>query len=190
MQDDRQEYLIALGGNVPFDGKAPAETLQAGLDRLSAAEGVEVMAVSRFYATPAFPPGSGPEFVNAAARVRAARGPEAFLALLHEVERAFGRERRVRWSARTLDLDLIAAGEAVFPDAQTWQAWERLTLEAQHAQAPDGLVLPHPRLADRAFVLVPLADVAGDWTHPVTGQRVAQMLATLPPEDVANVKPL
>lgn len=91
---------------------------------------------------------------------------------------------------RTLDIDLVALGDSVLPDADTQDAWRSMPPEVQARSAPDRLILPHPRLQDRAFVLVPLADVAPDWVHPRTGQTVAQMLAALPAADVAEVKPL
>lgn len=91
---------------------------------------------------------------------------------------------------RTLDIDLVALGDSVLPDGATQDAWRRLPPEAQVRTTPDRLILPHPRLQDRAFVLVPLADVAPDWVHPRTGQTVRQMLDALPAEDRAAVKPL
>lgn len=152
---------------------------------------------SRLYRTPSFPPGSGPEYVNAAvaAPLQVPCGlegqvAEALLAQLHALEAAHGRERDTRWGPRTLDLDLLAIGALVLPDAATQRRWRDLDPAAQRRQTPDRLILPHPRLQDRAFVLVPLADVAPDWRHPETGLSVLQMLAALPPEARAEVQPL
>lgn len=181
--------LIALGGNTPSDKGEPAETLRSALEVL-ARRGCEIRAVSRFYATPCFPPGAGPDFVNAAAVLRCDGPPEEVLALLHEVEAAFGRERVTRWGQRTLDLDLIAVGDAVLPDRDTHKAWRDLPPDEQGKRAPDSLVLPHPRLQDRGFVLVPLAEVAPEWRHPVLGQSVAEMLAALPESALVEIVPL
>lgn len=91
---------------------------------------------------------------------------------------------------RTLDLDLIALGDAVLPDAATQAQWRGLDPEAQRRLAPDRLILPHPRLQDRSFVLVPLADVAPDWRHPVLGLTVREMLAARPVAERSEVVPL
>ena len=183
--------LVALGANLPFGGEPPQATLRQALKALSE-EGLGVVAVSPFYATPCFPAGAGPDYVNAAAVLDA--GGESDLASildrLHRVEARFGRVRETRWGMRTLDLDLLAVGDSVLPDAQTQDGWRDLPAEMQVQRVPDRLILPHPRLQDRAFVLVPLADVAPDWVHPRTGLTVRQMLEALPEADREAVKPL
>jgi 2-amino-4-hydroxy-6-hydroxymethyldihydropteridine diphosphokinase len=153
--------------------------------------GLRPLAVSRFFRTPCFPAGAGPDYVNAAAVVDCgALAPEAVLAALHRIEALHGRERLARWSGRTLDLDLLAMGGQVRPDAATQAAWRDLAVREQALRAPDRLILPHPRMQDRAFVLVPLCDVAPDWRHPLVGLSVAEMAARLPPADRAGVTPI
>lgn len=116
---------------------------------------------SSWYRSAPVPPSDQPWFVNAVAGVRTALSPRDLLVALHDVEAEFGRVRSVRNASRTLDLDLLAYGDAVIED-------------------PGGLVLPHPRLAERAFVLLPLAEVAPAWRHPVSGLTAGEMLALLP----------
>ena len=151
-----------------------------------------MLRLSRFFATPCFPAGAGPDYVNAAAVIVPAEGmqPADVLAALHQIEAAFGRSRLSRWGMRTLDLDLLACGAQVLPDAGTQTRWRDLSPEDQPREAPDQLILPHPRLQDRAFVLVPLADVAPDWRHPVLHLTVAEMLAALPQADRDAVRSL
>jgi len=174
--------LIAVGSNQNSIWGRPQDTVLQAARVLSDRLGADVRQ-SALYATPAFPSGAGPDFVNAAFRVETRSAPDLILAKLHEIEAEAGRTRDVRWGQRTLDLDLIAVGGAVLPDPQTFKTWRDLSLEAQQIDAPHELILPHPRLQDRAFVLVPLVDVAPDWVHPVSGKSTRQMLEALPAAD-------
>ncbi|MDB5740903.1 MAG: 2-amino-4-hydroxy-6-hydroxymethyldihydropteridine pyrophosphokinae [Alphaproteobacteria bacterium] len=153
--------LIALGANLPSAAGPPAVTLKRALARLETL-GVKILSVSSLYETAAWPDPSDPAFVNAVAAVETALQPVELLALLHEVETDLGRLRSAPNAPRTLDIDLIDHDGAVMDGAVT---------------------LPHPRAQLRAFVLVPLAEVAPDWRHPVTGQGVAELLAALPDRD-------
>ncbi len=149
--------LIGLGANIPSDAGAPTKTLGAALVALAKA-GVEITGLSPFYETTAWPDPNDPPFMNAVASLRTSLQPFALLTLLHEVETALGRKRSAPNAPRTLDLDLLDyAGQVL-----------------------DGPVqLPHPRLAQRRFVLEPLQAVAPAWRHPVTGQRPSEMLRAL-----------
>ncbi len=143
--------------------------------------------VSRFFRTPAFPAGAGPDFVNAAFTVDWTGSADSLLDLLHGVEAEAGRTRTHRWEARVLDLDLLALGDQVHPDAPTQTAWRNMPLAEAATRAPEQLILPHPRLQERGFVLVPLADVAPDWRHPLTGDTVRAMLDRLPPAELQEI---
>jgi len=149
-----------------------------------------VECASRIFATPCFPEGSGPDYVNAAAMVSGIADAHAVLKALNVIEMEFGRRRETRWGRRTLDLDLIAFGDLVLPDPDTFRRWRDLSPEIQKIRVPDDLVLPHPRLQDRAFVLAPLLEIAPDWKHPLTGLTVAKMYDALPRDEIAAVKPL
>ncbi|RLL64117.1 2-amino-4-hydroxy-6-hydroxymethyldihydropteridine diphosphokinase [Paenirhodobacter hankyongi] len=182
-------FLIALGANLPSAVGLPAQTLAAALEKM-AEQGLALIAVSRFYRSPAFPAGSGPDYVNACAVLAAEATPGAVLARLHAIEEELGRIRTERWQARKIDLDLIAAGHMVLPDAEAQAAWRALPLERQMRETPAELILPHPRLQDRGFVLIPLAEIAPGWRHPATGRTVTEMAAALPEAEKAALVPL
>jgi len=159
--------LVALGSNLhsPLLGP-PAATLAWALLRLRAA-GLTVERLSSWYESAPVPASGQPWFLNGVARLAAAPSPGRLLALLHEIEEAAGRRRAEANAARPLDLDLIDyEGRLSLPGA-----WP---------------VLPHPRLAARAFVLLPLADVAPGWRHPWTGQGLAELMAVLPPDQLCR----
>lgn len=132
----KQVVLIALGANLPSHAGSPEQSLADAVDMFSE-YGFEDVVTSRFYRTPCFPKGAGPEYVNAAAKVVVDAPAEAVLSRLHEIEAHFGRERQQRWGQRSLDLDLIAMGDIVCPDLETYQAWHDLPPEAQRQEAPD-----------------------------------------------------
>ncbi len=154
--------LIALGANLPSARYgAPRATLTAALAMLEHA-GIAVTARSAWYESAPVPASDQPWFVNAVAAVATARAPAVLMQHLHDVERALGRVRDGERNApRAADLDLIAYGDHV-------------------SSVGDWPVLPHPRLAQRAFVVQPLAEVAPDWRHPVTGQPVAELIRQVP----------
>ncbi len=181
--------VIALGANLSLRGCEPKVTLEQSLKAMVRA-GLVIRATSRFFATPCFPVGAGPDYVNAAVLIETDLTPQGVLDLLHSIEHEFERAREQRWGMRTLDLDLVCWDDLVLPDDAEYQRWLTLPPEKQVISAPEQLILPHPRLQDRAFVLVPMADVAPDWRHPVLDRTVMQMVAALPPGEVAEVTPL
>ena len=187
-----QDTLVALGANLPSRSGPPEVTLREALGAL-AGEGLTVRRVSRFYANPCFPKGKGPDYVNAVAAlapVSGDLGPNEILQRLHRVEARFGRVREERWGGRVLDLDLLAIDEIVLPELAIQEKWRRLPPEQQMREAPGELILPHPRMQDRAFVLVPLLDIAPGWRHPVIGATVSEMCAALSADARAELVPL
>jgi len=189
MEEIGQKALIALGSNENSNLGDVRETIQKAMSLLADLS-VGPMRCSALYQTPAFPPGAGADYINAAVAITTGESPASLLDHLHRVEAAAGRERRTRWGARTLDLDLIGMGDVILPDDVTHAAWRALSLAEQKTRTPDQLILPHPRVQDRAFVLIPLAEVAADWCHPALGLTVAQMAAALPPDMRADVRRL
>ena len=148
--------LIALGSNV---GRRRG-FLEAALAALQAHPAIEVAAASSFIETEPVggPPGQG-LFLNAAARLETTLEPEALLGELKAIERRLGRRQGPRWGPREIDLDLLLWGDRTVETAD--------------------LVIPHPRLRERRFVLEPLSQIAPDAVDPVTGRTVRQLLDDL-----------
>ncbi len=151
--------LVALGGNLPSGHGTPRQTLEAALSRF-AVYGMLPRARSSWYRTTPVPVSDQPDFVNGVAEIETALDAPSLLAALHAIEAEFGRRRGAINAARPLDLDLLDFHGLV--------------------RAADP-VLPHPRLAERAFVLFPLRDVAPGWIHPVSGLGIDALIAALPP---------
>ncbi|MBI3437540.1 MAG: 2-amino-4-hydroxy-6-hydroxymethyldihydropteridine diphosphokinase [Proteobacteria bacterium] len=153
---------VGLGANLPFEGlEGPA--LLAAAARAIEAAGVKVLAISNIWRSAAWPLSDQPDFFNAVAMVEAGqRSPRDLYMTLRSIELKFGRERRERWAARTLDLDVLAI------DGRQGDFGE--------------VTLPHPRMHERAFVLAPLAEVAPHWRHPIAGLTAAELLKTVPAE--------
>jgi 2-amino-4-hydroxy-6-hydroxymethyldihydropteridine diphosphokinase len=186
-----QTALVAFGGNLSHEGSPPKDVILAALTEFER-ENLPIAQLSRLYETPCFPPGAGPNYVNAAATVtlRHDQEPADVLAALHRIEARFGRIRQQRWGMRTLDIDLLAIGQTILPNREIFLHWHDLSPADQRSQVPQQLVLPHPRLHERGFVLVPLADVAPDWCHPVLDLTVAEMLAALTQAERAEIVPI
>jgi 2-amino-4-hydroxy-6-hydroxymethyldihydropteridine diphosphokinase len=184
-----RKSLIALGGNLPTEHGPPQVALRLAMARIAAEIG-PITGKSRLWRTPCVPAGAGPDYVNGAVAVATGLTPRQVLTALHAIENDLSRARTGRWAARTVDLDLLAQDDLVLPDAETQGHWRALPPDQQPLVAPDRLILPHPRMQERGFVLAPLAEVAADWRHPLLGLTVAQMLASLPPDALAGMQPM
>lgn len=151
--------LLALGANLPSVAGQPPDTLRAAFCELLDRKIVPTRQ-SQFFVSEAWPDARDPAFVNAVTAVETELDPSHLLSTLHEIETKFGRERGLRNAPRTLDIDL-------------------LDYHGQVQQGPPEL--PHPRLAERGFVLLPLMQVAPSWRHPVSGKSLSELIAALPP---------
>ena len=156
----KTRLLIGLGANLTPDGFA---TPQAGCEAamlMLGNIGVNVIRTSRWYESAPVPPSDQPWYLNAVAEATTSFDAVETLAVLHQVEACFGRVRSSRNAARVLDLDLIDFGGQIYDEV--------------------ALKLPHPRMHERAFVLLPLRDLVADWKHPQTGKSLDALIGHLP----------
>jgi 2-amino-4-hydroxy-6-hydroxymethyldihydropteridine diphosphokinase len=184
-----KQALVAFGANLPIGRATPVENVAEAIETLALRVG-GALRKSRLWRTPAYPEGSGPPFVNAAVSFGWTGDAPTLLKLLHDIEARFGRRRDSRWEARKMDLDLIALDDTVLPDEAMFRRWHDLSAQQAATTTPDILILPHPRLSERGFVLGPLAEVAPDWRHPVLNRTVREMLEALPPDALRGMAPL
>ncbi len=155
LSGDGETMVIAYGSNLPSGTRTASQAFRH-LVKTLAERGLIITKISRLWQSRAWPNPDDPPYVNAVVLAESSLPPEALLHLLHDVERDAGRVRDGRRNTpRVLDLDLIAYGDRVIDGP--------------------GLVLPHPRAAERGFVMGPLAEVAPDWLHPVLKSTAAEL---------------
>ena len=154
---EEETVFIALGSNL---GDRSAYLAQG---RRALAELIRIEQVSAIYETPPWGPVEQPAYLNQVVRGTCNLPPEALLASLKDIEQHAGRTEGVRYGPRVLDLDILFYGQ-----------WIMVT---------EKLVIPHARIAERAFVLVPLVEIAPDWRHPVLNKSVTELLAALGPQE-------
>ena len=162
--------FVAIGANLPGpDGSAPIATCRAAAAALDALLGLRLRGLSRWYRTAPMPPSGQPDYINGVAHLTGEAEPAALLAALQALEVRAGRWRAEPNAPRPLDLDIIAMGALV-----------RLASDP---------ILPHPRAHERRFVLMPLAEVAPGWVHPVLGRTLQALVAALPDQGVRLADP-
>lgn len=161
--DKGQTSAIALGSNLG-DSRA---ILEAAISILAAIPGISLLARSNWYQTQAVGGPPQPDYINGCALVQVTFSPQVLLETLLAIEAQKGRIRTERWGARSLDLDLLL--------------YDRLILDTPT------LTIPHPRMRERAFVLVPLAEIALDWIDPVTGKAIAELVKAVDCSEVKKI---
>lgn len=159
--------IVALGANLPSEhGDAP-QTLKKAVQAMEQA-GLKVVKTSRIWKTAPVPfDPSQPWYHNGVVAVETTKTAHDLLTLLLSIEQDFGRVRTVRNAPRVLDLDLIAYDDEIIPEG------------------PE-IIVPHPRMHERAFVLMPLSDIVDEWRHPQTGDNLETMMGRIPEDQKAE----
>lgn len=157
--------LIAIGANLPSHFGTPVETIAAAVQALES-HGLELIRKSRIWLTAPVPISDQPWYHNAVVSVKTDLDAFRLLSLLHHIEAEFGRVRYERNEPRVLDLDLVAYNNEI-------------------VDRPS-LIVPHPRMHERAFVLLPLQDIAPDWVHPILKRNLSQMIELIPSDQMAR----
>ena len=156
--------IIAYGANLPSHLGSPQETYQA-LPKILTEAGIHVLRASSLYETAPVPASDQPNYMNAVMHIDTDLTPEALMSALMTVETSLGRVRHHVNEARGIDLDLIAYNDTVVTS--------------------DHVILPHPRMHQRRFVLDPLLEIAPDWVHPVSGKLVSELISSLTQQNIA-----
>lgn len=160
----KKTAIIALGSNLDN----PLQQIQAALKQVAMLPETVLLQTSSYYQTAPVGYADQPDFINAVCLVETTLAADKLLTLLHEIEAAFGRKRTFRNAPRTLDLDLID--------------YDGMHIQSEH------LVLPHPRARERAFVMVPLAEVAQDYRIGGTGETAAETVQHLPQDGIVKIQ--
>ena len=181
--------LISCGANIAGPFGEPLETLKIVLEELRIRK-IEVIGKSKFYSSLAFPNPQEPKYLNRCLEITVDFRADDVLTLLKQIEVKMGRREGTRWGSRSCDLDLLSFANQISPSSEVFNFWYKMPLEEQIIAKPNILLLPHPRLQDRAFVLKPLMEFAAEWTHPVLNASVKEMYHALSKEDQDSVKPI
>jgi 2-amino-4-hydroxy-6-hydroxymethyldihydropteridine diphosphokinase len=166
--------VIGLGANLPSQYGSPRNACGAALELLEKS-GIKIIARSPWYESAPVPVSDQPWYVNGVIIIDSEWPPATILKHLLGVETQMGRQRGVRNAARIIDLDLIAYGETITDTGQT-------------SIGKNGPDIPHPRMHERAFVVLPLRDLLPNWRHPASGQSVNEMASALPPDQ--SIRPM
>jgi 2-amino-4-hydroxy-6-hydroxymethyldihydropteridine diphosphokinase len=159
--------FIGIGANLPSLGcYTPRATCEAAIKALVLA-GISIESQSSWFKSAPVPASAQPWFINGVVSIEISLEAPALIGVLQDIESKFGRTRTTKNAARTLDLDLIAYADYV-------SGWEQ--------GADDKLILPHPRMHERKFVLLPLHEIAPDWCHPIFQTPIKKLISKLDPK--------
>ena len=137
---------------------------------------ISLVKVSSFWESKSYPNKNQPNFINAVSEVQSILNPHQTLCSLKKIEIILGRKVNSRWGSRVLDLDILAAGSLILPNLRIFNRWLKMPLQHQIQNQPNQLILPHPRIQDRLFVLKPLSEIDPNWIHPVLNKKPYELI--------------
>ena len=170
-----KKYLIALGSNLETENLSKLEIINKAIGYFSQLNLV-LIKVSSFWESRSYPDKSQPNFINAVSEVHSELNPYQILNELKNIEKKMGRKNKTRWGSRVLDLDIIGSGSIILPNNFEFNKWLKMPLKKQTKIQPGELILPHPRIQDRLFVLKPLNEVDSNWKHPVLNKTALELI--------------
>ena len=169
------KYYIALGSNLKTANMTRLEILNKALEYFPMFS-ISLVKVSSFWESKSYPNKNQPNFINAVSEVQSVLNPYQTLCSLKKIETILGRKINSRWGSRVLDLDILAAGSIILPNLRIFNKWLKMPLQQQIQNQPNQLILPHPRIQDRLFVLKPLSEIDPDWMHPVLNKKPNELI--------------
>ena len=169
------KYIIALGSNLETKNLKRLEIINKTLECFSQFN-ITLNKISSFWSSRSYPDKTQPDFINAVSKVHSELSPYQILNQLKKIEKMFGRKINTRWGNRVLDLDILSAGSIVLPNNDVYCEWMKMPLQQQTEKQPNELILPHPRIQDRLFVLKPLNEVDPDWVHPILNKKPLELI--------------
>ena len=169
------KYYIALGSNLETENMDRLEILNKALEYFPMFS-ISLVKVSSFWESKSYPNKNQPNFINAVSEVQSILNPHQTLCSLKKIEIILGRKVNSRWGSRVLDLDILASGSLILPNLRIFNKWLKMPLEKQIQNQPNQLILPHPRIQDRLFVLKPLSEIDPSWIHPVLNKKPYELI--------------
>ena len=188
MREKMNNYIIVLGSNLSSEFGSSAETLKKCVGEIRSFKPIQSLSESKWYISSSFVDEREPRYVNVGVRFSTNLKPKDLLSFTSDLEIKYGRKRQRRWEPRTCDIDILLCNQLILPTKLHFEKWLKLDFLEQIELSPNELILPHPRLQERTFFLKPLNDLQPDWTHPFLEMKAKEMLDSLPPNELQNIK--
>ena len=183
-----KNYVVVLGSNLPSKFGNSSETLKKCMDEIRSYSAIQCLLESNWYISSSFVDEREPKYVNVGILLNTNLKPIDLLNYTSGLENKYERKRERRWEPRTCDIDILLCDQLILPNKTHFRKWLKLDFSDQIEISPNELILPHPRLQERAFFLKPLNDLQPDWIHPFLGMKAKEMLDSLPPNELKNIE--